>query len=306
MVKFLPMALSRPGWALRLLNRRHPGPASPEPRHLPQGRPHLQRGATSNGCRPPPPTWGDVAWLREQWKGPFIVKGVSRATTRGERWTPAQRHLGLQPRGQQPRRHPGVHACAASGRGRRRGPGRGALRRRIRRGSDVVKALALGARAVMIGRAWLWGLAAGGERGVREVLEILRGGIDEALIGLGHRSVKDLSPEDLVIPEGLASACRRRRRRTSDRRRPSGGGERPAQESGRGIQRPANGRGQSRSIDDVVDASPRGHDARLTVPDPHHHLRVPYRPSASRSCSRAAPPRSAGTASTRRARRRWR
>jgi L-lactate dehydrogenase (cytochrome) len=56
----------------------------------------------------------------------------------------------------------------------------------IRRGSDVVKALALGARAVMIGRAYLWGMAANGEAGVTNVLSILRSGIDEALLGLGR------------------------------------------------------------------------------------------------------------------------
>jgi hypothetical protein len=56
----------------------------------------------------------------------------------------------------------------------------------IRRGSDVVKALALGAGAVMIGRAYLWGMAANGEAGVTNVLSILRSGIDEALLGLGH------------------------------------------------------------------------------------------------------------------------
>ena len=57
----------------------------------------------------------------------------------------------------------------------------------IRRGSDVVKALALGARAVMIGRAYLWGLAADGQAGVENVLDILHGGIDSALLGLGKR-----------------------------------------------------------------------------------------------------------------------
>src|SRR5205823_12613597 len=73
----------------------------------------------------------------------------------------------------------------------------------IRRGSDVVKALALGARAVMIGRAYLWGLAANGQAGVENVLDILRGGIDSALLGLGHSSVAELSPADLVIPPGF-------------------------------------------------------------------------------------------------------
>ena len=70
----------------------------------------------------------------------------------------------------------------------------------VRRGSDVVKALALGARAVMIGRAYLWGLAASGQAGVENVLDVLRGGIDSALLGLGRSSVHDLTPDDLVIP----------------------------------------------------------------------------------------------------------
>jgi len=74
----------------------------------------------------------------------------------------------------------------------------------IRRGSDVVKALALGARAVMIGRAYLWGLAANGQAGVENVLDILRGGIDSVLLGLGHSSIHDLSPDDIVIPPGFA------------------------------------------------------------------------------------------------------
>jgi pre-mycofactocin synthase len=56
---------------------------------------------------------------------------------------------------------------------------------------------------VLVGRAWLWGLAAGGEQGVREVLETLRSGLDEALIGLGHPSIRELSSADLVIPPGF-------------------------------------------------------------------------------------------------------
>jgi L-lactate dehydrogenase (cytochrome)/glycolate oxidase len=67
----------------------------------------------------------------------------------------------------------------------------------------VVKALALGARAVMIGRAYLWGLAANGQAGVENVLDILRGGIDSALLGLGRSSIHELSPEDLVVPSGF-------------------------------------------------------------------------------------------------------
>jgi pre-mycofactocin synthase len=70
----------------------------------------------------------------------------------------------------------------------------------IRRGSDVVKALALGARAVMIGRAYLWGLAANGSAGVKNVFDVLRGGIDSTLLALGRSCVHDLSGEDIIVP----------------------------------------------------------------------------------------------------------
>jgi isopentenyl diphosphate isomerase/L-lactate dehydrogenase-like FMN-dependent dehydrogenase len=73
----------------------------------------------------------------------------------------------------------------------------------IRRGSDVVKALALGARAVMIGRAYLWGLAANGQAGVENVLDILHGGIDSALLGLGRGAVAELGADDVVVPPGF-------------------------------------------------------------------------------------------------------
>ena len=74
----------------------------------------------------------------------------------------------------------------------------------IRRGSDVVKALALGARAVMIGRAYLWGLAANGQAGVENVLDIMRSGIDSTLLGLGKASIADLSPDDVVVPRDFS------------------------------------------------------------------------------------------------------
>lgn len=76
----------------------------------------------------------------------------------------------------------------------------------VRRGSDVVKALALGAKAVMIGRAYLWGLAANGHAGVENVLDILRGGIDSALLGLGKSSINELTTDDVVIPPNFGRA----------------------------------------------------------------------------------------------------
>jgi L-lactate dehydrogenase (cytochrome)/glycolate oxidase len=73
----------------------------------------------------------------------------------------------------------------------------------IRRGSDVVKACALGARAVLIGRAYLWGLAANGQAGVENVFDILRMGIESTLLGLGVAHVRDLTPDDLLVPNGF-------------------------------------------------------------------------------------------------------
>lgn len=152
----------------------------------------------------PPPTWEDIAWLREQWGGPFLLKGMVRVDD-------AKRAVDA-----------GVSAITVSNHGGNNLDGTPAAIRclpaiaeavgdqvevlldgGIRRGSDVVKAVALGARAVMIGRAYLWGLAANGQAGVENVLDILSGGIDSALRGLAKSSIHDLTPEDILIPEGF-------------------------------------------------------------------------------------------------------
>ena len=153
----------------------------------------------------PPPSWEDVAWLRSEWDGPFMLKGVIRVDD-------ARRAVDA-----------GVSAISVSNHGGNNLDGTPAPIRAlasianavgrdvevimdggVRRGSDVVKALALGARAVMIGRAYLWGLGANGQAGVENVLDILRGGIDSALLGLGRSSIEELSPEDLLIPPGFS------------------------------------------------------------------------------------------------------
>ncbi len=70
----------------------------------------------------------------------------------------------------------------------------------VRTGLDVVKLLALGASAVLIGRAWAWAVAARGEQGVRHVLDVLRADIDVALALTGCRSVQELGPHVLHSP----------------------------------------------------------------------------------------------------------
>jgi pre-mycofactocin synthase len=151
-----------------------------------------------------PPTWADLAWLREQWDGPFMIKGITRpddahrAADIGATAISVSNHGGnnLDSTPATIRCLPAV-ADAVGDRVEV------LLDGGIRRGSDVVKALALGARAVMIGRPYLWGLAANGERGVSNVLEILRQGISETLYGLGKGSVHDLTRDDVLVPDGF-------------------------------------------------------------------------------------------------------
>ena len=162
-------------------------------------------GAYGQWMQTPLPTWEDVKWLREQWGGPFMLKGVMRVDD-------ARRAVDA-----------GVTAISVSNHGGNNLDGTPATIRAlpavaeavghevevlldggVRRGSDVVKAVALGARAVMIGRAYLWGLAANGQAGVENVLDILSGGINSVLLGLGRSSVRDLTPEDILIPPGFA------------------------------------------------------------------------------------------------------
>jgi isopentenyl diphosphate isomerase/L-lactate dehydrogenase-like FMN-dependent dehydrogenase len=76
----------------------------------------------------------------------------------------------------------------------------------VRRGGDVVKALALGAKAVLLGRAYVYPLLAAGEPGVRQMLELFRQQIDEAFAFLGVRSVDELDPSYLALPPSWASA----------------------------------------------------------------------------------------------------
>jgi L-lactate dehydrogenase (cytochrome) len=139
-------------------------------------------------------TWDDLASMVEEWGGPFSIKGVLRpedavrAVDAGVRGIIVSNHGGRQL----------DHAPAAidvlpeivdAVRDR----GEVILDGGIRRGTDVVKALALGARACMIGRPYLYGLAAGGQAGVERALELLRSEVHLAMMLLGCASVKALN-----------------------------------------------------------------------------------------------------------------
>ena len=204
-LRHMPEALARPRW-LRGWLRAGRLPGLEVPNFAAGGGPAPGFfEAYGAWMQTPPATWDDVAWLREQWDGPFMLKGVMRVDD-AERAADA-----------------GVSAISVSNHGGNNLDGSPApirvlpaiaeavgdrvevlLDGGVRRGSDVVKALALGARAVMIGRAHLWGLAVNGQAGVENVLDILRNGIDSTLLGMGVADVADLSPDDLFAPPGFS------------------------------------------------------------------------------------------------------
>jgi heme/flavin dehydrogenase (mycofactocin system) len=205
LLRLAPQGLARPRWLLRYL-RAGQLPDLTVPNMAEAGRPAPTFfGAYGQWLQTPPPTWADVAWLRAQWAGPFLVKGVIRVDE-------AKRAVDA-----------GASAVSVSNHGGNNLDGTPATIRAlpaiadavgdqvevlldggIRRGSDVVKALALGARAVLIGRAYLWGLAANGQAGVQNVLDVLRNGVDSTLLALGHASVHDIGRGDVVLPPGFA------------------------------------------------------------------------------------------------------
>jgi (S)-mandelate dehydrogenase len=140
--------------------------------------------------------WDDISWIREFWRGKLIVKGVltvgdaERAASLGVDGIVLSNHGGRQ-----------LDSCVApievlpeivAGAGARLAV---IIDSGFRRGTDVVKALALGAQAVMVGRAALYGLIAGGEPGVERALAILESEVDRVLGQLGCKSIADLRPE---------------------------------------------------------------------------------------------------------------
>ncbi|MGH8987217.1 MAG: pre-mycofactocin synthase MftD [Acidimicrobiales bacterium] len=203
-LRLAPEALTRPSWLWSYL-RSGGLPALTVPNMVRPGEqaPSFFR-AYGEWLQTPPPTWDDVAWMVQAWGGPFMLKGVIRVDD-------ARRAVDA-----------GVTAISVSNHGGNNLDGTPATIRAlqavsgavgdqvevlldggVRRGSDVVKALALGARAVMVGRAPLWGLAANGQAGVENVLDVLSAGVDSVLRALGRSSVAELCPDDVVVPAGF-------------------------------------------------------------------------------------------------------
>ncbi|MEF9901688.1 pre-mycofactocin synthase MftD [Streptomyces sp. P9-A2] len=203
-VRFAPDVLPHPRWLWAFVRSgRIPDLTTPN-LQPPGGRAPTFFGAYGEWMQTKPPTWEDIEWMRTEWGGPFLLKGVSRvddalrAVDAGVSAISVSNHGGnnLDTTPATIRLLPAIAEAVGN-------DIEVLLDGGVRRGGDVAKALALGARAVLVGRAYLWGLAANGQAGVENVLDILRSGLDSAVLGLGHASAQDLSPHDLIVPDGF-------------------------------------------------------------------------------------------------------
>jgi isopentenyl diphosphate isomerase/L-lactate dehydrogenase-like FMN-dependent dehydrogenase len=181
--------VSRPGWMLRV------GPSGVTfanvTDHGSGGT--MALGAYVNSQLNPSATWDDLRRLRERWSGQLLVKGVldpeaaGRLVDEGVDAVIVSNHGGRQLDGAVPALHalPGV-VDAVGGRADV------LLDGGVRRGTDVVKAVALGAKACLVGRPYVFGLGVAGEAGVSRALSILESEIDRTLALLGTRDIDDV------------------------------------------------------------------------------------------------------------------
>lgn len=197
-IPFLPRILSRPGWVASFLldggvppleNVVVPGEG---PMPLIDVTASLARSAV---------TWADLKWIRESWNGPIVVKGVMiaedarRAVGEGAAAIVVSNHGGRQLDNVLPTIRALPEIVAAVG-----GKTEILMDGGIRRGSDIVKALCLGARAVLIGRAYAYGLAAAGHAGVTRAIGILREDVERTLRLVGCGSVQELNASYVEFP----------------------------------------------------------------------------------------------------------
>jgi len=146
-------------------------------------------------------TWQDLRWLRQAWPGPIVVKGVltaedaRRAVDEGAAAVVVSNHGGRQLDCVSPTLRALPEVVAAVG-----DKTEVLMDGGIRRGSDIVKAICLGARAVLIGRAYAYGLAAAGEAGVTRAIQILIADLERTLRLLGCSSIRQLDRSYVDVP----------------------------------------------------------------------------------------------------------
>ncbi len=197
-VPFLPQILSRPRWLMGFLGD---GGLMSFPNVIIPGQGPMKYTDVGPALEQSTVSWEDLGWIREVWKGPIVIKGVltgddaRRAVDGGAEALIVSNHGGRQLDGVSAtlRALPEVVA-AADGRIEVLMDGG------IRRGGDIVKALCLGARAVLVGRAYAYGLGAAGEAGVARAIEILRADLVRTLKLLGCPSVANLGRSYVEVP----------------------------------------------------------------------------------------------------------
>jgi len=198
MLPYLPQMLARPRWLAGMLAdgglMKFPNvllPDGPMP-YADVGR-ALEQSVVS---------WSDFAWIRDLWKGPIMVKGVltsddaHRAVDAGASAVVVSNHGGRQLDGVAAALHALPEVVSAVGDRIEVLVDGG-----IRRGGDIVKAMCLGARAVLVGRAYAYGLAAAGEAGVQRAIDILQTDLVRTLKLLGCKSVSELDRSYIDVPK---------------------------------------------------------------------------------------------------------
>jgi isopentenyl diphosphate isomerase/L-lactate dehydrogenase-like FMN-dependent dehydrogenase len=198
MVPFLPDVLSRPGWLVGFL--RDGGVPKLENVVIP-GKGPMEMIDVAAALAASAVNWEDLRWIRQQWPGPIIVKGVltgddaRRAVNEGAAAVSVSNHGGRQLDGVRPsiRALPEVVAAV-------KGECEVWMDGGVRRGSDIVKALCLGARTVLCGRAYAYALSAAGEAGVARAIEILRADVERTMRLLGCASMSALDRSYVEVP----------------------------------------------------------------------------------------------------------
>ncbi|GAA2864317.1 alpha-hydroxy acid oxidase [Pseudonocardia halophobica] len=194
-VKLAPQLLPKPAWLTRYLLDGLPFEIPNTAEVTVDGKPMVLTEMTKGGAGSHSPTWSDVEWLRANWHGPLVVKGIitpedaQRAVAAGADGVIVSNHGGRQLDGSPATLTALPRVVDAVG-----DQAEVLMDSGIRRGSDVLKALSLGARAVLVGRLPAWGLAAAGTAGVERVLENLRTEMVRTMRLMGCRSVADLDP----------------------------------------------------------------------------------------------------------------
>ena len=189
-IPFVPQILSRPGWLIRFLRD---GGVPHLPNVVIPGQGSLPMTDVAAALASSTVTWEDLRWIREAWSGPIVIKGVltaedaRRAIGEGAAGIVVSNHGGRQ-LDHSPATLQVLPEIVAAVKGEIEVLMDGG----VRRGSDVIKAICLGARAVLVGRAYAYGLAAGGPAGVARAIEMLRSEMERTLRLLGCPSISAL------------------------------------------------------------------------------------------------------------------